>query len=136
MSRIFISFEAHASVADIIHDAIKAFESKTGELETTNYTDSIDSIGIIINCFDKYWQNKGFGKPRKYISYQKRYADIRLNIPAEELLAADKETRFIMVKNNIIESIKIINERLNKKTGCSFDGGRLIAYIDEKTTEL
>lgn len=136
MSRIFISLEAHISISGIIHDAIMKIESVTGIFETTDYTNALDSIGIYVNCFDEEWRAKGYGKDRKYISYKNRYADIRLNIPAEDLLAADKKERFLMVKNNIIDSIKVIDERLNKKKGCSFDGKRLIEYIEERTANL
>lgn len=75
----------------------------------------------------------GYGKTRKYISYKNRCADIRINIPAEVFLAASKSERDIMVKNNIIESIRVFDERLNKKKGCSFDGERLVSYIEGKT---
>ncbi len=136
MSRVFISLEAHISVAGIVHDSIMKIEHETGVLETTDYTNTLDSIGIIVNCFDKEWIAFGKGKERKYINYKNRYADIRLLIPAEDLLAADKKERFLMVKNNIIESIRIIDERLNKKKGCYFDGKRLIEYIEEKTKNL
>lgn len=74
----------------------------------------------------------GFGKTRKYISYKNRYADIRLNIPFEEFMEADKDKRIDMVKNNIYESIRIIDSKLNKKKGCSFDGERMIGDIEEK----
>lgn len=133
MSRIYISVEAHISVAGIISDAVKTIERATGTLETTDYTHVLDNIGIIINSFDKEWTSWGYGKPRKYISYAKRYADIRLSIPAEELLAADKNTRLLMVRDIIIASIKVIDDRLNKRQRFSFDGERLIELILEKT---
>lgn len=136
MSQIFISVEAHISVGGIISDALNIIESAIGVLETTDYTDSLDNIGIIINSFDNEWMSLGYGRPRKYISYKNRYADIRLNIPSEDLLVADRKTRILLVKNNIIESIQVIDERLNKKQGCSFDGKRLIAYIQAKTSDL
>ncbi len=136
MSQIFISVEAHISVAGIISDAIKKIECATGVLETTDYTDTLDNIGIIVNSFDKTWMSWGYGRPRKYISYKNRYADIRLNIPSEDLIAADSKTRFFMVKNNIIESIQVIDNLINKRRGCSFDGKKLISYIEDKTNNL
>lgn len=136
MSRIFISVEAHISVAGIISDAVKTIESAIGALETTDYTNILDNIGIIINSFDKEWSSWGYGKPRKYISYKNRYADIRLSISAEELLAADKNARLLMVRDIIIDSIKVIDDRLNKRRRCSFDGERLIELILGKTAGL
>ena len=41
-----------------------------------------------------------------------------------------------MVRNNIIESIQIIDNRLNKKQRFSFDGQRLINLIQTKTSDL
>ena len=130
--RLFISIEAQSSSAHIISNIRNQIESRIGNIEVTNYTNDLDSIGIIINCFDKNFLSVGFGKTRKYISYKNRYADIRLNIPFEEFMEADKDKRIDMVKNNIYESIRIIDSKLNKKKGCSFDGERMIGDIEEK----
>lgn len=107
-----------------------------GNIEVKDYTNDLDNIGIIINCFDENFLSVGFGKTRKYISYKNRYADIRLNIPYNEFMEADKDKRFDMVKKNIYESIRIIDSRLNKKNGCSFDGKRMISDIEEKLNKL
>ena len=130
--RLFISTEAQSSSGHIISSIRNQIESRIGNIEVTNYTNDLDSIGIIINCFDKNFLSVGFGKTRKYISYKNRYADIRLNIPFEEFMEADKDKRIDMVKNNIYESIQIIDSKLNKKKGCSFDGERMIGDIEEK----
>ena len=47
-------------------------------------------------------------------------------------MEADKDKRIDMVKNNIFESIRIIDSKLNKKNGCKFDGERMISDIEEK----
>lgn len=133
--RIFFGIEAQISTYSI-NNSRKRIEELLGDIEVSDYTQNLDTIGIIINCFDKEWCAKGYGKTRKYISYIKRNADIRINIPAEEFLVASEKERDIMVLNNIIESITVINERLNKKNGCSFDGEKLIDYIKEKTIVL
>ncbi len=130
--RLFISTEAQSSSGHIISNIRNQIESRIGNIEVTNYTNDLDSIGIIINCFDKNFLSVGFGKTRKYISYKNRYADIRLNIPFEEFMEADKDKRVDMVKNNIYESIRIIDSKLNKKKGCSFGGERMIGDIEEK----
>ena len=130
--RLFISTEAQSSSGHIISNIRNQIESRIGNIEVTNYTNDLDSIGIIINCFDKNFLSVGFGKTRKYISYKNRYADIRLNIPFEEFMEADKDKRIDMVKNNIYESIRIIDSKLNKNNGCKFDGERMISDIEEK----
>lgn len=134
--RLFISTEAQSSSGHIISNIRNQIESRIGNIEVTNYTNDLDSISIIINCFDKNFLSVGFGKTRKYISYKNRYADIRLNIPFEEFMEADKQKRFEMVKKNIYDSIRVVDERINKKKGCSFDGERLIADIETKLKNL
>lgn len=134
--RLFISIEAQSSSGHIISNIRNQIESIIGNIEVTDYTNDLDNIGIIINCFDEKILSVGFGKTRKYISYKKRYADIRLNIPYNEFMEADKEKRFDMVKENIYESIRIIDSKLNKKNGCSFYGERMILDIEEKFKKL
>ena len=51
-------------------------------------------------------------------------------------MEADKQKRFEMVKKNIYDSIRVVDERINKKKGCSFDGERLIADIETKLKNL
>lgn len=124
------------SSGHIISNIRNQIESIIGNIEVTDYTNDLDNIGIIINCFDEKFLSVGFGKTIKYISYKKRYADIRLNIPYNEFMEADKEKRFDMVKENIYESIRIIYSKLNKKNGCSFYGERMILDIEEKFKKL
>lgn len=133
---VFISIEANITVGCIINDIRKIIEKKTGKIEVCDYTNDLDSIGIIINSWNQSDLKFGHGKERKYISYKQRFADIRLNIPYDEFLSADKQKRFEMVKNNIYDSIRVVDERLNNKKGCSFDGERMIADIEEKIKDL
>lgn len=134
--RVFFSTEADISVGPIINSIQNAIEKKTGPIEVNNYTKELDNIAIITNCFNSWQLEFGLGKPRKYINYKNRSADIRLPIPYDEFLSADKEERFEMVKQNIYDSIRVVDERLNKKKGCSFDGDRMIADIEEKIKDL
>ena len=41
-----------------------------------------------------------------------------------------------MVKQNIYDSIRVIDERINKKKLCSFDGEKMIADIEEKLKNI
>lgn len=134
--KLFISVEASNSAAFIINDIRKIIENKMGKIEVCDYTNNIESIGIIINSWNQSDLNFGHGKERKYINYKQRFADIRLNIPYDEFLSADKQKRFEMVKKNIYDSIRVVDERINKKKGCSFDGERLIADIETKLKNL
>ena len=95
--RLFISTEAGNSVAFIINDIRKMIENNVGEIEVCDYTNDLERIGIIINSWDQSDLNFGHGKERKYINYKQKFADIRLNIPYDEFLAADKQKRFDIV---------------------------------------
>lgn len=134
--RLFISVEAQSSSGHIISNIRNQIDREIGNIDVTDYTSDLDNIGIIINCFDESFLSVGFGKTRKYISYKRRFADIRLNIPYEEFLAADKQKRFEMVKKNIYDSIKVVDDRLNQKKGCNFDGDRMIADIEGRIKNL
>ena len=50
--RIFIGIEAQLSTY-VINDSRKRIEELIGEIEVSDYTKDLDTIGIIINCFDK-----------------------------------------------------------------------------------
>ena len=134
--KIFISVEANNYVACIINEIRKKIENIIGEIEVRYYTDNLDNIGIIINCWNNDELSFGHGKPRKYISYKNRFADIRLSIPYDEFISADKKKRFEMVKQNIYDSIRVVDKRLNNKKGCNFDGDKMIADIEEKLKDL
>ena len=133
---LFFSMETMGRADKVILPLMRLIDKSLKDIDIKNYTKDIDSIGIIINCFNKKSLDEGFGKPRKYISYKQRFADIRLNISYEELMSADKERQYEMVKQNIYDSIMVVDEKLNKKKGCSFDGERMIADIEAKLKDL
>lgn len=126
--RLFISTEAQVPAVAMIHDILKKINSTLGYIEVTDYTDSLDSIGIIINCFSNEWIDNGFGRERKYISLFRRNADIRLLIPFETFLNSNDVYRYYMVLRIIIESINVIQEKMDKKK-VYFNGKDLISYI-------
>ena len=128
MRSFFISCEAYLSASVIISHNIRVINQKIGDINTNDYTDVLDSIGIIINCHPDEYLELGCGKRREYISYKNRYADIRLPIDYNQLLKSDRETQYMMVVRNIIDSIEVINKRLSKKK-MVFDSDRLIQYI-------
>ncbi len=101
-------------------------------LDITKYSDKITSVGIIINCFPDDWINRGYGKPRKYVSYKNGYADIRLPIPYEAFQAASYQDKYNMVVQNIVESVSIIEGKCNKSKKAMFDGDSLVDYLLEK----
>ena len=78
----FLSCEIWRSankVSEIIREISKKVDADT--LEIALFSDGIDDIGIIVNCHPEGNMRDGWGKPRKYINYVKKSADIRLPIP-------------------------------------------------------
>ena len=137
MSDLFISCDAQLPVAALIHDVNKLLiERLENNIVVSKYTNNIDSIGIIFLSFTDEWKKWGHGKERRYISYKNRFADIRLSIPFDEYLKADKLTRFNMLKDTMILAVQIIDQRINKKKGCSFDGQKMINDIETLIKDL
>lgn len=134
--RLFLATEAQTPAAALISSIIRKINVATGDIEVTEYTNALDRVGIIVNCFDATWMSWGYGKERKYISYKKHYADIRLNIPLECFMDSSSQTRFDLVKGVILESIRIIDSKVNTKKGCIFEGEKMIKLIEDKISKL
>ena len=125
---IFLSSEAHVSASVIICHNIRIIKTKIKTINVGDYTDVIDDIGIIINCFPVDEINLGLGKRREYISYKKRFADIRLPLDFDELITANREKQYYLIINNIIESLKVIKNKIDKKKG-KFDFDQMVQDI-------
>lgn len=137
MRSMFISSDAQLPAAAFIHDINKLIAKGIEDsINISDFTNTLDSIGIIVKCFDEKWKSMGHGKERKYISYKNRYADIRLNVSYADFMSANKLERFYMIKNLIISAVKIIDQKINKKEGCYFDGQGLIDCIELKLSEV
>ncbi len=129
MCKIFITVEAQSYVAHTILQYVHNIEKKLTKINLLNYTDLLTNVTIVINCFEDSWIKQGFGKERKYISYKNQYADVRLKIPYNIFIDANEDAQYSMVVENIIASIKTINDIVNKRTPNSFKGEMLIADI-------
>lgn len=125
---IFISCEAEASPSIIISNNIRSIKSRIANINLRDYTDTLDDMGIIINCFTEKLMKQGLGKPRKYISYKNRTADIRLPIEYDYLLSSDRDTQRLIIVKNITESVNTVKVRLDKKK-LRFDSKLLIADL-------
>jgi len=122
------------SVSDIIKDiCIKIDENN---YDIAPFSKGIDKIGISVNCHRDESLALGWGKPRKYISYQKKYADIRLPLPYVEYINADYETQYLMVVKNIVDSICVIGEKCRKSKRAEFDSDGLINDFLQKIDVL
>ena len=129
----FLSCEIWRSaniVSEIIRDICVKIDEKS--LDILPFTEGIDSIGIIVNCHPEGNMLDGWGKPRKYINYKKGYADIRLPIPYVDFVSASYEEQYLMVVKNIVDSIKVIEEKCNKSKKAKFDSEGLIKLFLSK----
>ncbi len=128
---LFISAEIYAAVDAALSPIIQDIHTKIDEknFDVSKYSDTITDIGIIINCFPDEYISAGWGKPRKYISYQKGSADIRLPLPYVDFRNAEKKIQYLMAVKNIITSIEIIGERCAKSKRAQFNSDNMIADI-------
>lgn len=133
--KLFLSCDAQVSAVVIIGGIIKEIDKRIGEIEIADYTNALDSIGIIIKCFDDEWMKSGHGKERKYISWKNRYADIRLLIPYDKLIQADRTAQFGIVKDCIFEAVMTIDQKVNAKAPLYFDGKEMIEEIERRLIE-
>lgn len=110
--------------ASMVSNILREIKQKMDGFDILLYVENIESIAIIVNCFPDEMLRDGWGKPRKYISYQKKYADIRLPIPYDKFVKAAYETQYRMVVDNIIRSIRVIDKkcRKSKRAKCDSEG--------------
>ena len=134
MSRaLFLSCEIWRSankVSEIIREISKKVDADTFEIAP--FSDGIDDIGIIVNCHPEGNMRDGWGKPRKYINYVKKSADIRLPIPYIEFVSAEYQDQYLMVVKNIVDSIRVIGEKCAKSKRARFDSESFVKEFLEK----
>lgn len=108
---IGFSSEAWQFSGDYISKLQEAYKSNAKECECSKYTAFLDRISIIPSCMpENVWNDIGW-KERTYISWKKRYADIRLKISYEAFCEASHEGRKKLVINNIVESARVIERK-------------------------
>ena len=130
---LFISCEVWRtaySISTIIKEICQKIDMDNYELSP--YSQGIDSIGIIVNCHPDENLAAGWGKPRTYISYKNRYADIRLPMPYVEYLNANYDTQYLMVVKNIVASIEIIGDKCRKSKRAKFDSDAFVQDLLQK----
>ena len=130
---LFISCEVWRdaySISRIIKEICKKIDENNYQI--SQYSQGIDSIGIIVNCHPDENLVAGWGKPRTYISYKNRYADVRLPVPYVDYINADYDTQYLMVVKNIIVSIDRIGEKCRKSKRATFDSDSFIRDFLQK----
>ena len=113
MSALFFTTESFHPTTDRILACYKHFE-KHMKLENMNkYCDMLDTIAIIPFCQPKdcleLW------KERRFVSWKRREADIRLYMNYEVFRKATFEEQQILVKDVIIRSLEVVKQRCEAK---------------------
>lgn len=95
---LFFSAEAKSPAGKYLMNLIFPIETAFNENSAYKYSnDNLNSITIVFICTDEDMQSQGFFKERYYISWKKKYADIRLIIPYRPFISADHDIRKSMV---------------------------------------
>ncbi len=120
MSGILFATEAWHPAGERISECLWYFQTRMNNIDLPLYCDALDTIGIIpFSGPDKYMSD---WKERKYISWARREADIRLRIDFDTFVKASQENQRAMVKEVIIKSLEIIKHRCEaKKLRFEFD---------------
>ena len=134
MSRpLFISCEIWRE-ANNVHIILQDISQRIDEKNYSilQYADNIESIAIVVNCHPNKQLIDGWGKPRKYINYKKQYADVRLPIPYNDFINADYDTQYLMVVDNIIQSLRVIDDKCKRSKKAKFDSESIIEDLLKK----
>lgn len=100
MSGILFATEAWHPAGERISECLWYFQTRMNNIDLPLYCDALDTIGIIpFSGPDKYMSD---WKERKYISWARREADIRLRIDFDTFVKASQENQRAMVKEVII----------------------------------
>ena len=134
MSRpLFISCEIWRE-ANNVHIILQDISQRIDEKNYSilQYADNIESIAIVVKCHPNKHLIDGWGKPRKYINYKKQYADVRLPIPYNDFINADYDTQYLMVVDNIIQSLRVIDDKCKRSKKAKFDSESIIEDLLKK----
>lgn len=116
MTPFTFSTESESPAAQMIMDNFCLIEKNMRVTSLAKYTDVLDSIGIIPECLsEEFLRTFDCGKDRKYISWKKRYADIRLRVPFLSFVQAPKEERMERCKQIIRDSLEVVAARCRAK---------------------
>lgn len=128
MPDVFFSVEAEFGAAPIISDILYGIRERMTLKPMKNYSDVIDEIAIIPMCVKKETRQYFKTPERKYVSWKRRTADIRLYMDWELFMTSNQEARYEQCKKLIIDSIAVVEERCIKK-GYAFNKELLLSDI-------
>lgn len=115
MSALFLSTESQSPAAYFIIDCFCKLQQNIHIASLGKYTEALTSIAIIPFCVDDDYLSRHSCKERKYISWKRKEADIRLHIPFLSFVQASPDQRMKMCKDIILESLLVIKEKCEKR---------------------
>ena len=110
---IVFSTESWHPAAERISECFAYFDARTKVIDLSKYCDALDTIGII--PFSGPNKHMSDWKERKYVSWSRREADIRLRIDFDTFVKSSRETQRDIVKEIIIKSLEIIKHKCDAK---------------------
>ncbi len=109
---LFFSAEAKSPAGYLLVQAIHPIELQFNAKYASKYaTDRLENITIVFICTDEELLSQGFYNERRYISWKKKYADIRLQIPYLQFIHADTNARKAMMWDVIERAIEYLRKR-------------------------
>ena len=107
-----LDFSAETQMPMII-DNLMSIKKNMRVTSLAKYTDALAHIGIIPVCMTEEFLS--CWKERRYISWKKRYADIRLHVQLVPFVQAPKEERMAQCKRIVRDSLEVVAARCRAK---------------------
>ncbi len=109
---LFFSAEAKAPAGYQLINIIHPIEKKFNEQFASKYVgDTLENVTIVFVCTDEEMLSGGFYPERRYISWKKKYADIRLTIPYLPFLRADEQAKKAMMWEVIARALDYLRKK-------------------------
>lgn len=99
-------------------------------VQKKEYSDVINTIGIVPIIAPKDLLDEGKWKEKVYVSKAYRFADIELCINYDEFINSNSEEKKKLYIKNIIDSIKTVGKKLKKDLRAEEMINDIINYID------
>ena len=100
---------AAAVIMELLHPVETVFAQRYGK---TSFSEALDQIGILPLCFpEEMHREPDIAKERRYVTLKKRYADLRLHISYEKLIAGNQEERLLLCAENIASAATYIRKK-------------------------
>lgn len=129
---VSFSVEAESPAGQMLMDVLYPLEQRMQLRPMKHYCAALDSIAIIPCCvsreFLQTFEETAPVRERRYISWKNRYADIRLMMDWETVIAASPQVRRQLCYQVIRDSLAVIGERCSKK-GIAFNNEELLRDI-------